>query len=226
MISQKPAQQAAVLFEDRDKRSELASPATGLTVAYTLLVAPGRCGKAELARKAYPHLVEHAKQLRRWLRWLLGIMIAGIEARATIARLRTITPQVHRVDPPRSHEESGSQGTRRWRGLCAKMAHSQSKRTILSQTSASLAQLCFDLTGRHRRNRLLDRASLVLKGRQIGFVIVRPTGGFVEFKIYSLASRLRASWMEARVTKVGRVSVRFSKSWARRYGFTTHGACR
>src|ERR1700730_11150351 len=31
------------------------------------------------------------------------------------------------------------------RGLCAKMAHSQSKHTILSQTSASLAQLGFDL---------------------------------------------------------------------------------
>jgi hypothetical protein len=74
----KPANQAAVLFKARDKLSELAAPATGLTVAYTLLVAPGRCGKAELARKAYPHLVEHAKQLRRWLRWLLGIMITGI----------------------------------------------------------------------------------------------------------------------------------------------------
>jgi hypothetical protein len=37
---------------------------------------------------------------------------------------------------------------------------------------------------------------------------------FVEFTIYSLASRLRASWMEARVTKVARVSARFSKSLA------------
>jgi hypothetical protein len=44
----KPAKQAAVLFKARDKLSELAAPATGLTVAYTLLVAPGRCGKAEL----------------------------------------------------------------------------------------------------------------------------------------------------------------------------------
>ena len=33
---------------------------------------------------------------------------------------------------------------------------------------------------------------------------------------YALASRLRASWMEARVTKVARVSARFSKSLARR----------
>jgi hypothetical protein len=29
--------------------------------------------------------------------------------------------------------------------------------------------------------------------------------------IYALASRLSASWMQARVTKVGRVSARFSK---------------
>src|SRR5207253_101901 len=35
-------------------------------------------------------------------------------------------------------------------------------------------------------------------------------------RTYALASRLRASWMEARVTKVARVSVRFSKSLSRR----------
>jgi hypothetical protein len=34
-------------------------------------------------------------------------------------------------------------------------------------------------------------------------------------RTYALASRLRASWMEARVTKVARVSVRFSKSLAK-----------
>jgi len=72
------SKQAAILFKARDKLSELAAPATGLTVAYTLLVAPGRCGKAELARKAYPHLIKHAEHLRTWLRWLLGIMIVGI----------------------------------------------------------------------------------------------------------------------------------------------------
>src|SRR4029077_6672864 len=38
----------------------------------------------------------------------------------------------------------------------------------------------------------------------------------LEFTTYALASRLRASWMEARVTKVARVSARFSKSLARR----------
>ena len=36
-----------------------------------------------------------------------------------------------------------------------------------------------------------------------------------ELTTYALASRLRASWMEARVTKVARVSARFSKSLAR-----------
>jgi hypothetical protein len=35
---------------------------------------------------------------------------------------------------------------------------------------------------------------------------------FVDCTTYALASRLRASWMEARVTKVARLSVRFSKS--------------
>jgi len=45
---------------------------------------------------------------------------------------------------------------------------------------------------------------------------VLPTGGFFEFTTYALASRLRASWMEARVTKVARVSARFSKSLAKR----------
>ena len=39
---------------------------------------------------------------------------------------------------------------------------------------------------------------------------------FVEFTTYARASRLRASWMEARVTKVARVSAKFSKSLARR----------
>src|SRR4029077_5991553 len=39
---------------------------------------------------------------------------------------------------------------------------------------------------------------------------------FVEFTTYALASRLIASWMEARVTKVTKVSARFSKSLARR----------
>ena len=39
---------------------------------------------------------------------------------------------------------------------------------------------------------------------------------FVEFTTYALASRLTASWIEARVTKLARVSARFSKSLERR----------
>ena len=39
---------------------------------------------------------------------------------------------------------------------------------------------------------------------------------FVEFTTYARASRLIASWMKARVTKVTKVSARFSKSLARR----------
>jgi len=39
---------------------------------------------------------------------------------------------------------------------------------------------------------------------------------FGELEIYALASRLRASWIEARATKAPRVSVRLSKSLARR----------
>src|SRR6476646_3968 len=47
-------------------------------------------------------------------------------------------------------------------------------------------------------------------------LLVLPTGGFFEFKTYALAGRLRASWMDARVTKVARISARFSESLARR----------
>src|SRR5215472_444566 len=39
---------------------------------------------------------------------------------------------------------------------------------------------------------------------------------FVEFTTYALATRLSASWMEVRVTKVARLSARFSKFLARR----------
>jgi hypothetical protein len=47
-------------------------------------------------------------------------------------------------------------------------------------------------------------------------LLVLPTGGFFEFKTYALAGRLRASWMDARVTKVARISARFSEFLARR----------
>jgi hypothetical protein len=85
------ARQAAALFKARDKLNELAAPATGLTVAYTLLFAPGQrrtpTGRRgvddrpdtffpqSLARQIYPNLVDSAERLRRWLSWLLILMI-------------------------------------------------------------------------------------------------------------------------------------------------------
>src|ERR1700730_13059483 len=57
---------AATLFKARDKLSVLAAPATCLTIAYTLLVAPGGNGRADFARKAYPNLITHAKGFRTW----------------------------------------------------------------------------------------------------------------------------------------------------------------
>jgi len=72
------SEQAATLFKARDQLNELAAPATGLTIAYTLLYIPGRRGKSELARRAYPNLVQPAKQFRRWIRWLLRVMLIGL----------------------------------------------------------------------------------------------------------------------------------------------------
>src|SRR5580704_10318502 len=60
------------------------------------------------------------------------------------------------VDPTRNRKFESISLQR----LCAKMAHSQSKHTILSQTSASLAQLCFDLTERHNTREALSRSRL------------------------------------------------------------------
>src|SRR5215469_13564098 len=48
------------------------------------------------------------------------------------------------------------------------------------------------------------------------FAIVRCRPGLVEFTIHGPASRLRASWIEARVKDLTRVSARLSKSLARR----------
>jgi hypothetical protein len=86
------ASQAAALFKARDKLNELAAPATGLTIAYTLLFAPaGPDNKSHtffpqsLARHAYPHLVDSAMRMQRWLKWLLGLMIAGLVATSLLS---------------------------------------------------------------------------------------------------------------------------------------------
>ena len=71
------------------------------------------------------------------------------------------------------------------------------------------------LSAQPRRCRAFQRRSLHNP-------IYRPSSScianrwFVEFTAYALASRLRASRMEARATKAPKVSVRFSKSLARR----------
>ena len=72
------SKQAATLFKARDQLNELAAPASGLTIAYTLLYIPGRQGKSELARRAYPNLVQPAKQFRKWIRWLVRGMLIGL----------------------------------------------------------------------------------------------------------------------------------------------------
>jgi hypothetical protein len=81
------AAQAAALIKARDKLNELAAPATGLTIVYTLLFAPAPEAASNgsnadypqsLALKAYPDLERSAHRLRVWVRWLLGLMIAGV----------------------------------------------------------------------------------------------------------------------------------------------------
>jgi hypothetical protein len=72
------SQQAAVLFKARDKLNELAAPATGLTIAYTLLVAPGEQGQKNFALQAYPYLGDSAKGCKRWIKQLLGLLIAAV----------------------------------------------------------------------------------------------------------------------------------------------------
>jgi hypothetical protein len=56
------SEQAAILFKARDKLNQLASPATGPTIAYTLLVAPDAGGGRQFSSKdkapfcdGYPH---------------------------------------------------------------------------------------------------------------------------------------------------------------------------
>jgi hypothetical protein len=67
--------------------NELAAPATGLTIAYTLLFAPAGTNAQShtffpqsLARHAYPHLVESATRLQEWLSLLLKLMIGAVVA--------------------------------------------------------------------------------------------------------------------------------------------------
>jgi len=88
------SEQAAILFKARDKLNQLASPATGLTIAYTLLVAPDARGGSQFsskdkvpfcngyphsfARRAYPHLIESAQRCRKWIDRLPMLMILAL----------------------------------------------------------------------------------------------------------------------------------------------------
>src|SRR4051812_2344899 len=49
-----------LLFAARTELNRLARPATGLTIAYTLLVSAGESGRRELAGRAYPDIADSA----------------------------------------------------------------------------------------------------------------------------------------------------------------------
>ena len=97
---------AATLFKARDKLSVFAAPATCLTIAYTLLVAPGGNGKADFARAAYPHLIEHAARFRRWIAWLTVLMMAVVVLTSAVswyvAYGRLLLLRVEQLDAQRS----------------------------------------------------------------------------------------------------------------------------
>jgi hypothetical protein len=92
------AKQAAVLFKARDKLNQLANPANGATIAYTILVLGGGDGlrgwlsswlrfirppenarsRTDLARAAYPNLVNSAHSFRRWITMLQFMLLGGL----------------------------------------------------------------------------------------------------------------------------------------------------
>jgi hypothetical protein len=101
-VGQAKWEQAAILFKARDKLNQLAAPATGLTIAYTLLVAPHykrfrerffetsenhHCGEEKpesygyphcFAQQAYPHLVESARRCRKWIDHLPLLLVFAL----------------------------------------------------------------------------------------------------------------------------------------------------
>jgi hypothetical protein len=74
-VDKDSAKQAAFLLKARDQLSELAAPATSLTIAYTRLIAPGSHGKCPLAEQAYPELARYAKPYNRSFWALIALMI-------------------------------------------------------------------------------------------------------------------------------------------------------
>jgi len=93
------ATQAAILFKARDKLNQMANPANGATIAYTVLVLGGAANglrgwlaswlrfirppgnarsRADLARAAYPNLVRSANGFRRWITLLQFMLLGGL----------------------------------------------------------------------------------------------------------------------------------------------------
>jgi hypothetical protein len=100
------ARQAALLFKARDKLNQMANPANGATIAYTIMVlAGGEAGfrgwlsgwlrfirppdthrsRTDLARAAYPNLVRSADGFRRWISWLQLMLLGGLIATSLLS---------------------------------------------------------------------------------------------------------------------------------------------
>lgn len=93
------AREAATLFKARDKLNQMANPANGATIAYTILVLAGGEGgvrgwlsrwfkfirppevsssRTDLAREAYPNLVWSAASFRGWITQLQWMLLIGL----------------------------------------------------------------------------------------------------------------------------------------------------
>jgi hypothetical protein len=93
------AKQATILFKARDKLNQIAAPASGATIAYTILVLGGAVGglrgwlstwlrfirppdnarsRTDLARAAYPNLVHSAASFRSWITLLQFMLLGGL----------------------------------------------------------------------------------------------------------------------------------------------------
>ncbi len=100
------AQQAALLFKARDRLNQIAAPANGATIAYTVLVLGGSTGglrgllskwfpfirppdtarsRTDLARAAYPNLVRSANNFRHWITTLQIMLLVGLMATSLLS---------------------------------------------------------------------------------------------------------------------------------------------
>jgi hypothetical protein len=98
---------AAILFKARDKLNELAAPATGLTIAYTLLVSAGESGRAELAKRAYPEIMDSAVRFRCFMdrlgMWLLlsVVVVVGLLS-WSVAYGKIVLQRIEQLDAQRT----------------------------------------------------------------------------------------------------------------------------